>query len=131
MSYSFQNKPLSSAVTVGEMNQVVNGVERPYKVYTALLTQSGTDAPVATVLENTLGDIVWNYENVGQYRATLSDAFTLNKTYFSITGDSAGDGWVLFTDTSNLPNYFDLVQYNSSGSTVDNMKCQIEVRVYK
>lgn len=26
-----------------------------YKVYTALLTQSGTDAPVATVLENTLG----------------------------------------------------------------------------
>ena len=29
---------------------------RPYKVYTALLTQSGTDAPVATVLENTLTD---------------------------------------------------------------------------
>lgn len=27
----------------------------PYKVYTALLTQTGTDAPVATVLENTLG----------------------------------------------------------------------------
>lgn len=28
---------------------------KPYKVYKALLTQSGTDAPVATVLENTLG----------------------------------------------------------------------------
>jgi hypothetical protein len=27
----------------------------PYKVYKALLTQSGTDAPVATVLQNTLG----------------------------------------------------------------------------
>ena len=31
------------------------GDSRPYKVYTALLTQSSTDAPVATVLENTLG----------------------------------------------------------------------------
>jgi hypothetical protein len=31
-----------------------------YRNYTALLTQTGTDAPVATVLENTLGfDIVW------------------------------------------------------------------------
>ena len=33
-----------------------------YLVYTALLTQSGTDAPVATVLENTLGGTVtWSY----------------------------------------------------------------------
>ncbi len=29
-----------------------SGDSRPYKVYTALLTQSGTDAPVAKVLEN-------------------------------------------------------------------------------
>ena len=41
---------------------------RPYKVYTALLTQSGTTAPVATVLENTLGITpTWTYANVGQY----------------------------------------------------------------
>ena len=39
---------------------------RPYKVYTALLTQSGTNAPVATVLENTLGgEIVWSRINPG------------------------------------------------------------------
>ena len=36
---------------------------RPYKVYTALLTQSGMTAPVATVLENTIGDINWSYIN--------------------------------------------------------------------
>jgi hypothetical protein len=52
---------------------------RPYKVYTALLSQSGTDAPVATVLENTLGgDIVWTRDMAGQYTGTLADAF-LNK----------------------------------------------------
>ena len=39
-----------------------------YKVYSALLTQTGTDAPVATVLENTLGvSIVWEYIDVGDY----------------------------------------------------------------
>lgn len=54
---------------------------RPYKVYTALLTQTGTDAPIATVLENTLGgEVVWSYSSVGTYIATLASAFTVNKT---------------------------------------------------
>lgn len=43
--------------------------KRGYKVYTALLTQSGTDAPVATVLENTLGiDVIWIRLTVGNYK---------------------------------------------------------------
>lgn len=52
-----------------------------YLVYTALLTQSGTDAPVATVLENTLGGtVVWSYLSTGSYIGTLTGAFTDNKT---------------------------------------------------
>lgn len=59
---------------------------RPYKVYTALLTQSGTSAPTATVLENTLGGtVVWTRSGVGSYVATLTGAFVLNKTSFSAT----------------------------------------------
>lgn len=66
---------------------------RPYKVYTALLTQSGTDAPVATVLENTLGGtVVWSYDDAGQYRATLTSAFTENKTWFDFTNQMNGAG---------------------------------------
>lgn len=39
-----------------------------YKVYTALLTQKGTDAPVATVLENTLGFTpIYTYSSAGVY----------------------------------------------------------------
>lgn len=54
---------------------------RSYKVYTALLTQSGTDAPVATVLENTLGGtVVWSYWSIGNYRGTLVGAFPASKT---------------------------------------------------
>lgn len=58
--------------------------EPKYKVYTALLTQSGTDAPVATVLENTLGGtVVWSRTNPGEYVATLVGAFTENKTFLN------------------------------------------------
>lgn len=50
-------------------------------VYRAILNQSGTGAPVATVLENTLGGtVVWARTGTGAYTGTLSGAFTLNKT---------------------------------------------------
>ncbi len=52
-----------------------------YKVYTALLTQSGTDAPVATLLgNNTIGDIVWTRSGEGLYEGTLLGAFPAGKT---------------------------------------------------
>lgn len=60
-----------------------------FKVYTALLSQSGTDAPVPTILENTLGNIVWTYFDIGVYRGTLIGAFPINK-YF---GPSPSDGF--------------------------------------
>jgi hypothetical protein len=53
----------------------------PYKVYSALLSQSGTSAPTAIVLQNTLGgNIVWTREGVGVYKGTLAGAFLENKT---------------------------------------------------
>ncbi len=48
---------------------------KPYKVYSALLTQSGTDAPVVTVLENTIGNIIWTYQETGYYTGDLTDGF--------------------------------------------------------
>ena len=51
------------------------------KVYVALLTQTGTDAPEVTVIKNTLGGtVVWTYGDVGLYFGTLAGAFTNNKT---------------------------------------------------
>lgn len=60
--------------------QYINGSTA--KVYRALLTQSGADAPVATVLENTLGGtLVWGYDDTGHYTGTLAGAFTESKTF--------------------------------------------------
>lgn len=106
-----------------------------YKVYTALLSQSGTDAPVATVLENTLGDIVWSYDALGTYTGTLLDAFTENKTYQTIGIVSDGD-----YSTVNYGNFY-RTSLNSVGITTLNIVSQeigdnylnnapIEIRVY-
>jgi hypothetical protein len=61
------------------------------KVYRALLTQSGTDDPVATVLENSLGgDVVWTRDTTGFYFGTLAGAFPIDKTLANIRDNNNG-----------------------------------------
>ena len=76
---SVLNLPAGSVGANGEIDLGV-GV----KVYRALLTQTGTDAPVATVLKNTLGEtVVWTRGLAGVYFGTLAGAFLSGKTYIS------------------------------------------------
>lgn len=109
----------------------VQNSARPYKVYTALLSQSGTNAPVATVLENTLGGLpVWSRNSAGLYIANLSGAFTANKTAFFITGSFGGivtngartseSECTITTVKSDTSAYTDSVMYGTT----------IEIRVY-
>lgn len=61
-----------------------------YKRYVATLVQTSTNAPVATILENTLNSTpVYAYSTDGVYTATLTNAFVANKTaiFISLTGD--------------------------------------------
>lgn len=59
----------------------------PYKKYIATLLQTSTTDPLATVLENTIGDIVWTRLSTGYYRGTLNSAFpSADTTYISISG---------------------------------------------
>ena len=69
------------------LDQLITNIVTPlipptstYKVYTAFLTQSGTNAPVATVLENTIGDISFEYINIGAYTISSNNLFTEDKT---------------------------------------------------
>jgi hypothetical protein len=73
----------------------------PYKVYSALLTQSGTDAPTAIILENTLGEIpIWTRVNRGNFRLTSPNStFDKEKTITMIT-PQIGD-YELSVDTIN------------------------------
>ena len=59
-------------------------VNSAYTKYVCNLNQVGTAAPTVTILENTIGNIVWTRNAVGDYRGTLSGAFpTISKVWFS------------------------------------------------
>jgi len=104
-----------------------------YLVYTAVLTQSGTGAPVPTILgSNTIGVIVWTRTSAGLYKGTLNGAFVANKTFATVTNNgsistssSAGGG--RFSDNEFMYQTFDI----GSASQIDNDgEVYIEIRVY-
>ncbi len=88
----------------------------PYLVYTALLTQENTDNPTATVLENTLGGaVVWTRTVAGSYVATLTGAFTENKTVIVPFGTS---GIVNLMIGSDNPSSFGYSLFRSDANTI-------------
>lgn len=59
------------------------------KEYVALLTQSGTDAPVVSVKKNTLGgEVIWERLAEGLYRGVLENAFPEADTVYNTPGFS-------------------------------------------
>ena len=70
-----------TSTTKGEKGDASPEATLGYKVYTAFLNQTGTDAPVATVLQNTIGAITFAYDSVGSYSIISSALFTANKTW--------------------------------------------------
>lgn len=122
-----------SADTFSATTLYVDGsqITKPYKVYTALLTQSGTDVPVANVLENTIGDIVWTRDNTGVYVATLNGAFITSKTYIT-TYLNGNTGNANYTQTQYIDeDLFYLYSLDSTYTTIDADDIMgIEIRVY-
>lgn len=62
------------------------GFQAQPKVYKAYLTQTGTNDPTATVVYNTVGNIVWTRDSMGAYIGTLAGAFTPLKTFIFVIG---------------------------------------------
>lgn len=61
--------------------------DKTCKVYAFIANQTGTDAPVMTVLQNDLGGtVVWARSVTGQYEGTLSGAFPVDKTMITVNG---------------------------------------------
>ncbi len=107
---------------------------KPYRVYTALLTQNGANPPIATVLENSLGgNPIWTYDGVGMYQLTITGAFTVNKTTVDL-GISEQNflgrcGW---RDISNDTNFVGIMTFNNSNVASNGLlsSALFEVRVY-
>ena len=116
--------------TVGQIASFANSYSLGYTVYTALLTQAGTAAPVATILQNTTGGtITWTRTGTGEYTATIANAlFTLNKTLVFINnGDGLHQGQGVAPNwTSPTTTTIDIDTF-SDGALINGA---IEIRVY-
>ena len=108
-----------------------------YKKYVALLTQSGINPPVATVLENELGEeIVWQYNITGYYYA-ISSLFLQSKTSVMINQSSTlnvGIGGFITASTaaSNDAVIINVYDPYNSFANIDGflVNTLIEIRVY-
>ena len=126
--------PATTANQVVVKSQLDAVAAKPYKVYTALLSQSGTNAPTAIVLENTLGGtVVWARNNVGSYTAILTGAWIGNKTFVFVSqGSSSNIGSSIRTIRGTTTDLH-LFTYDSSKTLSDNIidnNAPIEIRVY-
>ena len=84
--------PVTQNFTIGGIGSLINtGFTGGYKSYTASLIQTGTAAPVATVLQNTTGGtFTWSRTSAGQYKATIS-GITLPANKVVIFENATGD----------------------------------------
>ena len=91
-----------------------------------------TGAPVATVLENTLGGtVVWTYDIVGLYNATLNGVFLPNKTAVFCTRQMPGGGGIVMHGSRFDYNTVS-IRVSDSITNVDGelTDASIEIRVY-
>lgn len=127
----------SSNIEVTSSNtSYVNGVQVNTsipKVYKALLTQTGTSAPVATVLVNTLsGTPTLLYDGVGNYRVQLTGEFTVGKTFVLIGVPENNIGLIKRSSADDDINNLYLYTLLVDGTTFSNdiLNCTILIEVY-
>lgn len=115
-----------------QLYQAFRKVTRPYNVFSALVSQSGTSAPVVTVLENTTGAIFTAVRvGAGIYRFNASDdVIILGQTSLNIgtlTNPLRGSA-------GSIPdeNYFDVNTTDDSDLFADDVLSStlIEIKIY-
>lgn len=125
---------VGGAIRKMDVGNLPAGGGASYALYTALLSQSGTDDPTAVVLENTLGGtVVWTRDAGGEYRGTLTGAFTTDKTVgfggAFLDGDGYANTAVVKTNASEdfVKVFTQPLQTNLDGALNGT---SIEIRVY-
>ena len=113
------------------LNPILND-PRPYKVYTALLSQSGTGAPVATILENTIPgfSITPSRSFTGLYQLKCTPSLDINKVYFDVINTQLFSGFIISKEIT-VEGIIQISTKNGSTPTDGILsRTPIEIRVY-
>lgn len=106
---------------------------KPYKVYSALLTQTGTGDPTAIVLEDTLNaELNWYRMSAGVYYAESYGTWALNKTAMTVGPlADASDGAYIQTKIDSEDQAYVVIKDIAGAGADDSLSLTfIEIRVY-
>jgi uncharacterized protein (UPF0333 family) len=109
-----------------QVDGLINGVQE----YVAILNQTGTNDPVATVIKNDVGSIVWTRTGTGGYIGTLIGAFPADKTFFIVTYGSQQGTETHIEVERNDANEVQIEVFDNSHTQVDgfgNLNYKIEI----
>jgi hypothetical protein len=116
----------------GTLHAITSQSNEPYWKYIALLSQTGTNNPIANALENNMGDnIIWTRNSAGNYTGTFPYGFARGFTWIR-TEASDETGNTLFTrlywtSSSTLT----LIVKDANLVNTDNWtNISVEIRVY-
>jgi len=92
-------------------------------------------APVVTILENTIGNIIWIYNAVGNYQALLLNSFPLNKTAVFITSQGFAPPALAAAFKTSSSQIFVTTQRDDGNGNMIGINgslqlCTFEIRVY-
>jgi hypothetical protein len=106
----------------------------PYKLYTAVLTQVAVSAPVATVLQNTLGVVpTYSYSSAGQYiiSGITPVLFSTLKVFIVVQGGNVN---AISNIVGGGPDAgkIQILNYDTTGALADSggNPIYLEIRVY-
>jgi hypothetical protein len=132
MPYIIDNITANTIDVKTEINLRGESLSPKYKVYTALLTQTGETAPVATVLENTLGFTPsFSYSSVGLYIINSPENYPMGKTACFISPSNSNfNGNVYLTQFSQSVFYINSLDTDNLDKDDMLANTTIEIRVY-
>jgi hypothetical protein len=112
--------------------QPLNDILSTYQKYVALISQSGTADPTITILENTIGNIVWTRASTGDYLGTLIGAFPQLKTFIVFQNFYSGTGSHISFIQRVTDDTINIVTKDNTNTFIDNVLdySTIEIRVY-
>ncbi len=133
-STTFTNTVSANTMSATTLYVGGNSVSQPYKVYTALISQNGTNTPTTDViLENTLGYVPLLSRGVTGIYQIEATASTLTQIY-TIIGNNRNipNLDIVSLSTGGPPPYKVSVYTFSGGTLTDGLlnKTPIEIRIY-
>lgn len=125
-----QLQPNISTLATDSTGKIIDG-SRPYRVYTALITQSGTNIPLARVFENTIGTVSISRNNPGEYYFTVSP-FVDGTNYIAVLSTGIDSPTKIYTITTYQADAEIGLETFLNGVRSDNCLYDffIEIRIY-